>query len=354
MHFGGANHLPDPELSDVRGIDETMSLESGAVDIIDESAEAGGKSQRSFSVRVPASTSNLGAGFDSFSLALQLYLTVSARVVPEASAICCVTSSGEGSTSGLLSPTEDNLIFRAMSFAAKREGWTLPPVRLDVYNELLLGRGLGSSAAAIVAGLTLSPLICDRELSPQTVLRYALEMEGHADNVAAAYYGGWVVSCVKPDGNVLAVKRLWPEDLKVIVISPDALLNTAETRNALPDKVERADAVHNLQRVALFSAALEGGAYDLLWDAMQDRMHQPYRQSLVPGLAEALATKPQPGLVGVALSGSGPSVIALACDRLPEIGEGIANSFRSHGMPATVRIMEVDREGCKATVSKSG
>jgi len=331
-----------------------MVLESGAVDIIENSAQPSGKSERSFSVRVPASTSNLGAGFDSFSLALQLYLTVTTRVVPEASAICRVTSSGEGSTSGLLSPTEDNLIFRAMSFAAEREGWTLPPVRLDVHNELPLGRGLGSSAAAIVAGIALGSLICDQELSPQTVLRYALEMEGHADNVAAAYHGGWVVSCVKPDGNVLAVKRPWPADLKVVVVSPDALLKTAETRSALPAKIERDDAVHNLQRVALFCAAVEGGAYDLLWEAMQDRMHQPFRQSLVPGLAEALAIKPQPGLVGVALSGSGPSVIALAHDHLPAIGEAIANNFRSHGMPATVRLLEVDREGCKATVAKSG
>jgi homoserine kinase len=177
-------------------------------------------------------------------------------------------------------------------------------------------------------------------------------MEGHADNVAAAYHGGWVVSCAKPDGNVLAVKRPWPADLKVVIVSPDALLKTAETRSALPATVERQDAVHNLQRVALFGAAVEAGAYDLIWDAMQDRMHQPFRQSLVPGLAEALATKPQPGLVGVALSGSGPSVIALALDHLPEIGETIANSFRSHGMPATVRTLEVDREGCTATVAK--
>jgi homoserine kinase len=330
-----------------------MRLESGAVDIIDDSAQAGSKSERSFSVRVPASTSNLGAGFDSFSLALQLYLTVSARVVAEKSARCRVTSSGEGSTSGLLSATEENLIFRAMSFAAEREGWILPPLRLDVHNELPLGRGLGSSAAAIVAGLTLSSLICDRELLPETVLRYALELEGHADNVAAAYYGGWVVSCVKPDGSVIAIKRPWPEALKVIVVSPDALLKTAETRTNLPFTVERGDAVHNLQRVALFGAALEAGAYHLIWDAMQDRMHQAHRQSLVPGLAEALATKPQPGLVGIALSGSGPSVIALALDHLPEIGEAIANNFRSHGMPATVRLLEVDREGWKATVARS-
>lgn len=322
--------------------------------VVENTAETGNESERSFTVRVPASTSNLGAGFDSFSLALQLYLTVSARVVPGASAICQVNSSGEGSTSGLLSSTEDNLIFRAMSLAAEREGWTLPRVRLDVHNDLPLGRGLGSSAAAIVAGLTLSSLICEQKLSPETVLRYALELEGHADNVAAAYYGGWVVTCIKPDGSVLAVKRPWPLDLKVVVVSPEALLKTAETRSALPDAVERKDAVHNLQRVALFGAAIEGGAYNLLWDAMQDRMHQPFRQSLVPGLTEALATKPRPGLVGVALSGSGPSVIALADDHLPEIGEAIANNFRSHGMPATVRVLEVDREGWKTTVAKLG
>ena len=205
------------------------------------------------------------------------------------------------------------------------------------------------SAAAIVAGLTLSSLICEQELAAKTVLRYALEMEGHADNVAAAYHGGWVVSCVKPDGDVLAVSRPWPEDLKVIVVSPDALVKTTETRSALPATVKHDDAVHNLQRVALFSAAVEAGAYHLIWDAMQDRMHQPYRESLVPGLADALATRPQPGLVGVALSGSGPSVIALARDHLPAIGESIADNFRRRGIPATVRLLEVDREGWKET-----
>jgi homoserine kinase len=118
-------------------------------------------------------------------------------------------------------------------------------------------------------------------------------------------------------------------------------------RSALPLSVEREDAVHNLQRAALFSAALETGAYDLLWEAMQDRLHQVYRQALVPGLTEALATPQQPGLVGLALSGAGPSVIALARDRFAEIGETIADSFRRRGTDATVRLLEVDDEGRK-------
>jgi homoserine kinase len=315
--------------------------------------EASDESERSFTVRVPASTSNLGAGFDTFSLALQLYLTVTARVLPNADAKCRVTFSGEGSTSGLLAATEDNLIFRAMTLAAEREGWSLPPVHLNVHNELPLGSGLGSSAAAIIAGITLASLVCNRELESEAVLRYAFALEGHADNVAAAYHGGWVISCLKPDGTVLVVKRTWPLDLKVVVVSPDAILQTAKTRSELPVSFDRDDAVHNIQRVALFSSAVEAHRYDLLWDAMQDRMHQPFRQSLVPGLSEALSTPPRPGLVGVALSGSGPSVVALALDNFDEIGEAIANGFRSQNMPATVRILEVDREGWTSTAANS-
>ena len=304
-------------------------------------------SNRSFTVRVPASSSNLGAGFDCFSLALGLYLTVRARVVSEGNAPFRVRTCGETTldAESPIAPIADNLIYRAMRFAAEREGWNLPPVRLAVSNEIPIGRGLGSSAAAIIAGITFGALICDHDLSPATVLRYAFELEGHADNVAAAYYGGWVVTCLQGDGNVLAIKRRWPTDLKVIVVSPETTLKTTKSRNVLPDTVARNDAVFNLQRVALFTAAVEGGAYDLLWDAMHDRLHQTRRQALVPGLAEALATPRQPGLLGIALSGSGPSVIALANDRLSEIGEAIAHNFRRLGMPANIRLLEVDRDG---------
>lgn len=296
-------------------------------------------------MRVPASTANLGPGFDCIGLALKLYLTVVAKVVPEASEAFRLRIRGEGAAEP---PTnEDNLISRAMRFTAEHEGWTLPPLELDVNNDVPLARGLGSSATALVAGIVLAALICDRELSAETVLRYAAEMEGHADNVAAAYLGGLVVSCLKPDGTVVAVKKSWPSELKVVVISPEAFLKTTETRNVLPANVLREDAVFNLQRVALFVAALDAGTYDLLRDAMQDRLHQAHRQSLVPGLAEALATPPQSGLVGIALSGAGPSVVALTRDRSNEIGEAIADNFRRHDVAARVRVLEVDHEGCR-------
>ena len=298
-----------------------------------------------FEVRVPASTSNLGAGFDCFGLGLQLYLAVKGTVAPEMNEPCQVESAGEGELE--LARGADNLIYRAMSFAAEREGWALPPVRLAVHNEIPLGRGLGSSAAAIVAGITLGALVCGKEIEDDVALNYALEMEGHADNVAAAVYGGLTVACISEDGRALVVKRTWPRGLKVIAVSPDAHLKTSVAREALPREVGFKDAVHNLQRAALFVAAVETGAYHLLWEAMQDRLHQRHRETLLPGLAEALAMPKQEGLLGLALSGSGPTIIALALGRFQEIGERIASNFRRHGMGVTVRLLDVDNEGRK-------
>lgn len=329
------------------------AVESESAIALEDDREINGRRGRTFEVRVPASTSNLGAGFDCFGLALQLYLTVRATIVSGASEPCRVRILGEREGERQALPrTADNLIFRAMQLAAEREGLSLPTLRLAVHNELPLGRGLGSSAAAIIAGITLCSLVCEREITEQNALRYALEMEGHADNIAPALYGGWVVTCPKPGGDVVAVKRDWPPDIKVIVVSPHAPLNTALARSALPATIELEDAVYNIQRAALFGAALETGAYDLLWEAMQDRVHQAYRKPFVRGLSEALATPKQPGLLGLAMSGAGPSVIALAGDHFREIGEAIAERFRLCGTETTTRLLDVDTEGRKMKILK--
>jgi len=198
-----------------------------------ESGDAGPRRGRAVEVRVPASTSNLGAGFDCFGLALRLYLSVRATVAPEAGETCRVRTAGEGSGAALPRDSE-NLIFRAMRLAAEREGLSLPRVRLAVRNEIPLGRGLGSSAAAIVAGLSLAAALCGREPSDETLLRYAVELEGHADNVAASLHGGWVTTCVVEDGGVLALRRRWPAEIKAVVVSPHVALDTSRARAALP------------------------------------------------------------------------------------------------------------------------
>jgi homoserine kinase len=299
-----------------------------------------------FEVRVPGSTSNLGPGFDCFGLALKLYLTVRATAVPDSPEPCRVTTTGAKENEAL--PRNSvNLIYRAMSVAARREQLSIPSIELHVHNEIPLASGLGSSGAAIVAGLKLAGLIAGRDIPDQLIQNYATEFEGHPDNVAAALFGGFLVSSVRGDARVVSAKFEWPSHIRVVVVSPHTQLATHVARAALPRTVTRADAVHNLQRTALFTAAIAQQRYELLWEAMRDRLHQPQRESLVPGLAEALALPQMPGLLGVALSGAGPSIIAFVDGNEREIGAQIESCFRAHQIESTVRTLDVDNVGCR-------
>jgi homoserine kinase len=300
--------------------------------------------QRSIEVRVPASTANLGAGFDCLGLALEMYLTARATVQVSPGSRALARTRGVGSASLPRSP-EQNLIFRAMRYAAEKEGFQLPTVRLAVKNEIPMAGGLGSSAAAAVAGVALAYATAGRSLARENALRYAKEIEGHADNAGAALLGGLVVTYTNTDGGVGAMRLAWPKMIRVIAVTPAIELPTKKSRAALPAQVPRDDAVENLQRSALFIAAIEAHRYDLIWDAMQDRLHQHYRQKLIPGLAEVLAMPQMPGLLGLALSGAGPSVVALATAGFDEIGKAIAARFEHAGIAATIRFLEVAQDG---------
>jgi homoserine kinase len=240
-----------------------------------------------------------------------------------------------------------------MAYAARREGLTLPPINLAIHNDIPVSRGLGGSAAAIVGGIKLFELLCEREVPIDKVLRYATEFEGHADNVAATLLGGFVVTCISRRGEIIAVKRPWPADIKLVVIAPELQVETKLARAALPRVINHVDGVFNLQRAALFNAALNEHRYDLLWEAMQDRLHQEKRQTLVPGLAEALATAPMEGLLGLALSGAGPGVLALGQENFDEIGKSIARPFKQNGIRTRVRQLEIDNAGCQSRVLRS-
>jgi homoserine kinase len=316
----------------------------------------GGRARaRTITVRVPASSANLGAGFDCFGLALGLYLDVRARVAAGQNEPCRVKYSGEGADS--LPQTIDNLIYRSALRLAEREGFRLPPLELDVQNEIPLGRGLGSSAAAIVAGVLIGAAVAGRRVSAEQLLACAAEIEGHADNVAAALYGGRVIvvsnlleaPSTETQSDLIAVRRRWPSAIQAVVVSPEAQTDTHTSRQMLGTEISRKNAVFNLQRVALFSAAIDGGRTELLWEAMRDRLHQPMRRALVPGLADALDTPRQPGLLGIALSGSGPSVIALTTGHASRIGAQIAAAFTRQGVRSTVRVLAAGVAGARVT-----
>jgi homoserine kinase len=291
----------------------------------------------------------MGAGFDCLGLALEMYLSVRATLLSKPEGRTLARSRGVRGTSELPRAPDQNLIFRAMRHTAEREGFELPRVRLAVRNEIPVAGGLGSSAAATAAGIALGFAVSNRSIPKETALRYATEMEGHPDNVAAALLGGLVVTFTRSDGTVAAVRKDWPKVIRLVIVTPNVKLETKKSRAVLPATVSRADAVFNLQRSALFVAALEDRRYDLLWDAMQDRIHQSARQQLIPGLGEVLALPRMPGVLGIALSGAGPSVIALATGRYDEIGKAMARCFERHNLAPTIQVLEAAQEGLTST-----
>jgi homoserine kinase len=308
------------------------------------------KPNSTIEVRVPASTANLGPGFDCFGLALDLHLTVRATLLPAGSeASSRVRSRGEPGSSTLPQSAETNLIFQAMRLAAQRQGGVLPPMRLAVHNAIPLASGLGSSAAAIVAGIVLGFAACGKKDftadDVQPALTYATEIEGHADNVGAALMGGLAITLMRGDGSVAYVRKSWPKEVRAVAVTPSFTLATSKARAALPTSVARTDAVSNLQRTAMLVAALDAQRYDLFWDALQDRLHQPYRQNLIPGLAEILQLPRMPGLLGVALSGAGPTAIAFATEGFEAIGKAMTACFQRRGLNATTRTLSIAEQG---------
>ena len=290
-------------------------------------------------VRVPASSANLGPGFDVLALALGLYLRCTLRRSDQGLRVRAT-----GADSSEIPCDESNLIRRAFARLAGEQK-AKEPVELEIANEIPLGKGLGSSGAAIVAGLALANEWCGLNQSLEQLIQLATEMEGHPDNVAAAVRGGLVASCQAEDGTVLSLKSGYPAGLEVILVVPQFRLSTAKARAALPAQYSRQDAVFNLQRVALLLAALREGRTELIAEAMRDRLHQPWRAPLVPGLEPILKLAPMAGLLGVALSGAGPSVVALCRNPGAEVAEAIVDCFRQQNVDATAHHLPVDEQG---------
>jgi homoserine kinase len=301
--------------------------------------------QQSFKVRVPASTANLGCGFDCLALALDLHLTVRATVLANSAEKSSAHITGIEGSSELPTAPENNLMLRAMRHTADREKFSLPTLRLDAQNEIPLGGGLGSSAAAVVAGVVLAYKVANKKVTQNMLLQRAAEIEGHADNAAAALFGGLVVAMSRDDKTFDAIHLKWPRKIRAVVVTPHRSLDTKSSRAALPNLIALKDAVHNLQRSAVFVAALASRRYELLWDAMRDRLHQPYRYSLVPGLEEILTMEKPSGVLGIALSGAGPSVLVLATEKSKEAGDLVAGQFKKSGLASTVRILKAAQKG---------
>lgn len=279
---------------------------------------------------VPGSISNLGPSFDALSVAVQLYLRVDVvDVLPSAPDTMACDFNGSA-------PNGDNRIATAYRFARERLGRPAPGLRVRVTSDIPQTAGLGSSAAATVAGLRLYEAVTAPQ-PPPVWLALASELEGHPDNAAAALLGGLTVSC-QADGRVIARACRWPDDVRLVVATPELGLQTAHARRVLPEMLALEDAIFNLQRALLFVRALESRCYADLREAMNDRWHQPARGPLVPGLAEALALD-DPAVLGVCLSGAGPSILALATDGAARAASLLSGVYERLGLPCTIRTL---------------
>lgn len=280
-------------------------------------------------IAVPASVANLGPGFDTLAVAVQVYLRV--RLVSQ-------TPDGQGAVTVRQAhppvPAE-NGVERAYRSLAARAPAGLPSIEIDIESDIPIGSGMGSSAAATVAGLRLFEHVV-APLPDDELLAAATALEGHPDNAAAAIRGGMVAALVHEDGRVSVAAIEWPPAIRMLIATPARPLATKDARKVVPQSYSRADAIFNVQRVARLMHAVATGDGASLREALKDRFHQPQRAALIPELAPALALE-DPDLLGVCLSGAGPSIVAFAEQGRDRIAGRLEAIYRASGTPVTVR-----------------
>jgi len=283
-------------------------------------------------IRVPGSIGNLGPGFDTLGLAVALYLKVRVRRKIDDGRGRLVTHYARPRPAG-----QDGI---AHAFHAEPFRNTRPAsLEIDVASDIPERAGLGSSAAAAIAGLRLRALV-DGPSSTDEILRAACRIEHHPDNAAASLYGGLTSSTVSEDGSVTVARWTWPASWKLVVATPDVTLSTEASRRALPAAIPQRDVVFNLQRLALLLHAVEHRDAAKMAIALADRVHQPYREPLVPALKRMLDLR-HPDVLGVCLSGAGPSVVAIARRHLPGVARAVSSAYRPDTVRCTIRVLNV-------------
>ncbi|OJA07952.1 hypothetical protein AZE42_05924 [Rhizopogon vesiculosus] len=345
----------------------------------------------SFVIRIPATSANIGPGFDVVGLSLSLYLTLTVTSGEPSSVPPKITYSGEGADEVPLDPYR-NLTTRVALYVLRCNGHrSFPPDLVSIHcdNQIPFGRGLGSSGAAVIAGVLLGNSLGKLNLSQERILDHALMVERHPDNVTAALVGGFVGSYLReldpqateaaqvPLSEVLPeyppdagegwglsppvpplgighyVRFKWNSSIKAVAIIPRFELSTAKARAVLPETYSRKDLVFNMQRLAVLTTALGQTPPDpeLIFEAMKDRVHQPYRNTLIPGLpavTSLITPASHPGLLGICLSGAGPTILALATHNFESIAEKIREIFRQEQIEVDWKILNV-AEGSTVT-----
>lgn len=294
-------------------------------------------------VVAPASTANLGPGFDSIGMALNLFTTIRVQHAEDTRVYY------HGETLAALNPDQDRLVLEVMEKCFAECGKSLPPLHVHAWSDIPLARGLGSSAAALAAGLVAGNALLGDVYSMDDLLQLGTAWEGHPDNIGASLLGGVVIGSW--DGSrVSVVEVAAPESLDVVVAVPQFEMPTAEARRALPEHMPFRDAVLASSRANVLTAALIQGRWDLLGTAMRDLFHEPHRAPFIPGMDDILRAALEHGALGIALSGAGPTLIALTHEK-EQIGCFLQEAFSQHDVPVDIHYLKPWKTGTVARLT---
>ena len=304
-------------------------------------------SERSVRVRVPATSANLGPGFDALGIACTLYNEMTLTLTHEPG--LHISARGEGAA--YIPGDERNIVWKSIQYLLERAGRVdeFQGARIRMSNRIPLSRGLGSSATAIVAGLTAANALVDSPFSRDDLLQLATDIEGHPDNVAPAIYGGFTGNTVT-DGHVECFSFLPRIFLRLVVMVPDFYLSTKSARQVLPSEVPMKDAVFNISHAAMMVAALARGSEKHLENAFADALHQNYRAPLIPGMFDVFAAAKRAGAYGAALSGAGPCLIAFVPEHrkcTEEVAAAMQEAFRAYEIEARPLHLRLDTKGAR-------
>lgn len=301
---------------------------------------------KKITITVPATTANLGAGFDCLGAALSLYNKFTFTLIepkdsPEALKITVI-----GTEAARVTTDATNLAYQAFCAVYQVLNKPVPGVAIALELGIPLARGLGSSATAIIGGLLGANYLAGNPLSIAAIQDLAIKLEGHPDNVVPALVGGCRLSATKEDGNWEICDVPWLPEIIPVVVVPDFELSTAAARAVLPRTYNRGDAIFNIAHLGLFLRGLATGKPAWLETGLQDRIHQPYRQSLIPGYEAVRQAAIAQGAYGLVISGAGPALLALTdMSRAGVVGEAIASTWQNLNIQTEIHILKIDHQG---------
>ncbi len=299
-----------------------------------------------FTLKIPATSANLGPGYDVVGMALNIYNTFDVTVGTPEKLVIEVSGEGAGKDgeAGELPTDETNLVYTTLVEGCRNAGVEVPNLHIRLHNEVPLNRGMGSSSTAVLAGLLIAREISGGKLDEDTLIQTAVKIEGHPDNLTPAFYGGVVINYVEDD-RYKTVRFIPPSPLKAVLLVPHIQISTRMARELLPARYSSKDMVHNLRSIALLVTALQTGQYHLLKTAMDDTVHTPYRAELIPNFYEVASAAKEAGAFGCAISGSGSTIIALCSGNEETIGRAMMRGFGEFAAKSRVMTADIAEAG---------